>query len=421
MASSKPPGAQAPGGAGPTSLPQESIFQQLRATPRIFGFSGALLITAISLGAKEVARWQYLRDSFDSEWGIGVAAAVAAITLALSGFLLGRVIDRRDPRPFVILALIVGATGNIVVGVSLLEGPLPTWLILIAAVFDGATLGIGGVALLKTQAAFVNPGAEGAAEILNILRLGIGGVVGALLAGISPSPSTTYLVGTFFLIIGVIGSWIAMRPITPRMPTRQGPATATSLWSYLRSAHSIRRTITIDLILALVIPTQLVNLALFNLDIPQLASQSIAGGLAGVLVGRLALTLIGFRGNPRVILLSTIGGLSAVQLVSAVTLTDGWLLAQAILLPLVVIIGTGFSTYAQGLLAAIIQQQVVEDHRGGVSAVLVVGRNVLISIGALLGTLVTATLGAQASLAVLGCALIAVILATRGFSVIPRS
>lgn len=421
MASSKPPGPQASGGAGATFLPQESIFQQLRATPRIFGFTAALLITAVSLGAKEVARWQYLRDSFDSEWGIGAAAAVSAITLALSGFLLGRIIDHRDPRPYVILAIVVAGMGNIVIGVSLLQGPLPTWLVLIAAVFDGAALGIGGVALLKTQAAFVKPGAEGAAEILNILRLGIGGVVGALLAGISPSPSATFLVGTIFLVIGVIGTWIAMRPITPRMPTRQGSTDATSLRVYLHSAHSLRRTIIIDLILALVIPTQLVNLALFNFDVPQLASRSIAGGLAGVLVGRLALTLIGFRGNPRIILISTTCGLSAVQLLSALTLTDDWLLDQTILLPLIVIIGTSFSTYAQGLIAAIIQQQVVEDHRGGVSAVLVVGRNVLISIGALVGTLVTATWGAQAVIAFLGCSLIVVIALTKGFASVPRA
>lgn len=421
MALSRRPGAPAPPSGDATSLPQESVLRQLRATPRIFGFTAALLVTAVSLGAKEVARWQYLRASFDSEWGIGMAAAVSAISLALSGFLVGRIIDRRDPRPYVIVAMVVSGISNIVVGLSLLQGPLPTWLVLIGAVFDGAALGIGGIALLKTQAAFVKPGAEGAAEILNILRLGVGGVVGALAAGISPQPSATLLVGVVITAIGATGAWIAMRPITPRVPTRHSPAERTSLRSYLHGVQPLRRTITIDLVLSLVIPTQLVGLVLFNFDVPELASRSIAAGLIGVLAGRLALTVMGFRGNPRVILLSTVGGLSAVQLVGALALTDNWLLDQAMLLPLVVIIGTGFSTYAQGLLAAIIQQQVVEDHRGGVSAVLVVGRNVLISIGALLGTLVTATLGAQVVVAVLGCALIVVIFATRGFSVIPRS
>lgn len=402
-------------------LPRESVYRQLRATPRIFAFEGALLITAMSLGAKEVARWQYIRTSFESEWGIGEAAAISAITLAVTGVLLGRVIDRRDPRPYVILAMAVAVVGNVLMGLALLRGPLPMWLVIVGAVIDGAGLGIGGIALLKTQAAFVRPGAEGAAEILNILRLGIGGVVGALAAGMSPNPSTTLLLGATFLVFGATGAWIAMRPVTPRLPTGSGRTAATSLREYLRRTPVLRRTIVIDLVLALVIPTQLVNLVMINLDVPELASRSIAAGMIGVLVGRLALTALGFRGNPRIILLATVGGLSAAQILGALALTDGWLLEQTLALPLIVIIGSAFSTYAQGLLAALIQQQVTEEHRGSVSSLMVVGRNILISVGALLGTVVAVTFGSQVFVALLGCGLVVVIAFTRGFAALPRS
>ncbi|MBM3670530.1 MAG: hypothetical protein FJW97_11095, partial [Actinobacteria bacterium] len=164
-----------------TALPQTSVFQQLRATPRIFAFMGLLIGAAMSLGAKEVARWQYLDEAFSDEWGLGETAAVAAVTVAVTSLTLGRVMDRRDPRPFVLVAIALAIVSHGLIGFLLLQGPLPIWIALVAAAFDGAALGMGGVSLLKTQAAFVIPGAEGAAEILNVLRLGIGGVLGALL------------------------------------------------------------------------------------------------------------------------------------------------------------------------------------------------------------------------------------------------
>jgi hypothetical protein len=49
---------------------------------------------AISLGAKEVARWEHLNEAFDSEWGLGSAAAVSALVVAVTSLLVGRIIDR---------------------------------------------------------------------------------------------------------------------------------------------------------------------------------------------------------------------------------------------------------------------------------------------------------------------------------------
>ncbi|MBM3670508.1 MAG: hypothetical protein FJW97_10985 [Actinobacteria bacterium] len=173
-----------------------------------------------------------------------------------------------------------------------------------------------------------------------------------------------------------------------------------------------------DLTLSLVIPTQLVNLVMSNLDAPNIAAASIASGMVGVLLGRLALTLIGFRGNPRVILLITVGSLCCVQFLGAVSLTDRWILSQPLALPAIVILGTIASTYAQGLLAAIIQQDVTEEYRGRLGSILVAGRNILISVGALAGALGAATLGAQWLLGLLACSLLVVIGVTRGFSVL---
>lgn len=399
-------------------LPQTSVLAQLRATPRVFVFMGVLVGAAVSLGAKEVARWQYLNEAFQSEWGLGIAAAITAVSVAIASATLGRVIDRRDPRPFVVVAVLLPAVSNGMTGLVLMAGPIsPAW-VLVSSVLDGIILGIAGVALLKTQAAFVRPGAEGAAEILNILRAGIGGVVGALLAGMSPSPAVTLQISTVLLLATAMGVWWVMRPITPRPPSRARTGMIVAL-SYLRQTGSLRRLVLIDLTLALVIPTQLVNLVLVGMDAPGVAGLSIAAGMVGVLLGRLSLVAIGFRGNPRRLLALVVGGLCFAQLVGVVMLTDGWLTRQLLVLPAIIIVGSVCSTYAQGVTAAIIQQSVPEEHRGGLASVLVTGRNALISIAAIGGAALAVAWGPQVFLLVLSLGLLAVLLGSRRFASVP--
>ena len=399
-------------------LPQTSVLAQLRATPRVFVFMGVLVGAAVSLGAKEVARWQYLNEAFQSEWGLGIAAAITAVSVAIASATLGRVIDRRDPRPFVVVAVLLPAVSNGMTGLVLMAAPIsPAW-VLVSSVLDGIILGIAGVALLKTQAAFVRPGAEGAAEILNILRAGIGGVVGALLAGMSPSPAVTLQISTVLLLATAVGVWWVMRPITPRAPSRARTGMIVAL-SYLRQTGSLRRLVLIDLTLALVIPTQLVNLVLVGMDAPGVAGLSIAAGMVGVLLGRLGLVAIGFRGNPRRLLALVVGGLCFAQLVGVVMLTDGWLTRQLLVLPAIIIVGSVCSTYAQGVTAAIIQQAVPEEHRGGLASVLVTGRNALISIAAIGGAALAVAWGPQVFLLVLALGLLAVLLGSRRFASVP--
>lgn len=404
--------------AAEMTLPRASVYAQLRQTPRVFVFMALLLGGAISLGSKEVARWQYLDEAFDSEWGLGSAAAISAVAVAVTSLLVGRIIDRRDPRPFVVGALTFAALGNLAVAVVLIPGPISAPWILLSATIDGAALGVGGVALLKMQAAFVRPGAEGAAEIVNILRLGIGGVIGAVLGGLSPDPTVTLMVGSTFLLVTVVGLWWVMRPVTPR-PSASGRTGMVAVLGYLRTARALRGLVIIDLALAFVIPTQLVNLVLVGMDAPQVASLSIAAGMVGVLVGRLALAVVGFRGDPRRLLTLMVVGLALAQMLASLALTDGWLIDQLLLLPAIIIIGSIFSTYAQGVTASIIQQEVAEEHRGGLASILVAGRNVLISVAALGGAALAVAWGPQALIGVLALGLIVVLVASRRFAVVP--
>jgi MFS family permease len=168
-----------------------------------------------------------------------------------------------------------------------------------------------------------------------------------------------------------------------------------------------------------VIPTQVINLALVGMDASELAGLSIASGMVGVLLGRLILAAIGFRGNPRRLLTLVVGALCIAQFIGAVMLTDGWLVRQVLVLSAILIVGAVFSTYAQGVTAAIIQQVVPEEHRGGLASLLVTGRNALISTGALGGAALAVAWGPQVFLIVLALGLLAVLVGSRGFASVP--
>lgn len=397
-------------------LPQASIWQQLRPTPRIYLFALASLPAAMSFGAKELARWQYLTEAFDSEWGIAIAASTIAISLAITSLLVGRIADRSDPRSLFVASYLVASVSSLTAGaVLVVTGTLPLWLILAVAVLDGAALGASATCALKIQASMVRPGAEGAAEILAILRIGAGAVAGALLAGLSPSPGWTLIACGFMTTVSAAANAAVVRRTSLRQSAARGARAQMSTWSYLRGERALSGVIVIDLLLALVIPTQAVNLVLSDLDVPQIASLSIAAGMVGVLLGRVGLTVFGFRGNARVILTVACFGLAAAQIASSIGLIDLWMLQTVYFVPLVIIVGSICSTYAQGLLAATIQQVVTEDFRGRVGSIMVTGRNVLISLGAIGGALATSTIGSQVLLIILASAVLLVAIGSRWF------
>jgi ENTS family enterobactin (siderophore) exporter len=402
-----------------TELPKASVFAQLAPTPRIFLFFGVMVVPAMSLGAKEVGRWQYLNEAFDSALSLGLIAAMSAITLAVTSLFIGRVIDRNDPRPFVMVALFLGSIMSLSLWLGLISGTSAAWVVAVSAVVEGFSLGLAGPAFLKVQAAFVRPGAEGAAEIVNILRLGLGIVIGSVLAGLSPSLSTTFLFAGASSLIAIVPVWFIMRPVTLRESAARNHTSDQSIVAYLGARQGIRTIVTVDLVLAFVIPTQLVNLVLFDQHLPDLASLSIASGAAGVLLGRFLLAVLGFRGRPAYVLLGAVVGLAIIQLFGAVSLTDGWLFSHLVVLPLIIIVGSMLGTYAQGLVAALAQQKVDEAFRGRLSGLLIAGRNVLIALGAIIGSLMAVWFGSQILLAILGVGLIIVVLVSRGFRALP--
>lgn len=397
------------------ALPVTSILEQLRPTPRIFTFQGVLLGGAVATGAREVARWQYLQSEFASPWSVGITAAISAAMIAVVSLTIGRFLDSHNPRPVLVIGLAVGMASSFVMAFAMAIGDVSVWIVMLTALLEGAALGLVFPAILKTQASLVQYGSEGAAELLNILRMGVGGVIGAVVAGASPNTVITlWMCGVISGLVG-IAVWVVMANVKPRTIPIDLHAENESVFDYIRANRLIRNLTLADFVLAIIIPTQLVNLVLTELNASALASLSIACGLAGVLIGRIVLVLLGFRGRPRVMILATTLGLAVSQVASAVGLIDGWMLSRALVVGLLIGLGSICGVFSQGILAALLQQEVTEEYRGRVGAVLTSGRYALIALGALLGALIAGLVGGQVLLMLLATSLIVVALATRGY------
>ncbi|MBM3687308.1 MAG: MFS transporter, partial [Actinobacteria bacterium] len=165
-----------------------TVLDQLKGSPRFALFMLLMVPAAGTIGAKEAARLDYVTDAFGSALGIGSVGAVIAVGTAIAGSVAGPLCDRINPRGVLLLSFAMIAASNLVTVALLIQGALATGLIEVLAFWYGLAFGIGVPALLKLQAALVPLDARGSAEIINILRLSVGGIIGVFLARISPSP-----------------------------------------------------------------------------------------------------------------------------------------------------------------------------------------------------------------------------------------
>jgi hypothetical protein len=355
------------------------------------------LVAAVSVGARETVRVDYASETLNGELGVGVVAVVFAISLALGSVMNGRRVDAHDARPVLIVGTVASALLQGVNAVILLRGPMPLGWLIASTAIEAALFGILATSLLKVQAAIVQPGTQGAAETVSIVRSGIGMAIGAVLAGFSGDPVVTQFV-TASLTLGVaLAAAVVVWPVT--MPTvSQTSISISEVVDVVRSSGALRRTVTVDLILAFVLPTQFIALALADQDEPELVSLAFAASLLGVLVGRLALMATGIRGNLARRLTSTYLAFTALTAFAAPALVGGWILDQRVLVVACPFVGSALLAYAQNLPIALIQQQVPEHVRGSLSGFMQAARNLLIA-GAAVGVTALTTIYSASVLA----------------------
>ena len=392
-----------------------SVIRQLARTPRVFALAAAMLLAAVTAGTREVTRLALISDVADSQWGVSTVASVIAVAGAIAAFTVGRSVDRVDPRRFLLAAIAIGIVTSMLSFVLVRSGALSLPWLLITSAADAVSVGLSLTSMLKVQATIVTPSAVGGAEMLNVLRLGLGGVIGAVLAEFIGSVAVTLAFSAAALTAALVLAWTVLIPVRPSLDHALQAKSTARLSAYLRKSANMRRLVTFDLALTFVIPTQLVNLVLIGEGLEEIVSLSIGAAMIGVLVGRAALLGIGFRGRPSTILRMTMLGLLVCQSATAFMFIDNWLLDHHWLVAADIALATVLLTYGQGFLSALIQQDVAESVRGRLGGMLVGARAILVSVAALGAAAVEAAFGPQTLLIVLAAGLVIVLVATRGF------
>ena len=396
-----------------------TVLDQLKGSPRFALFMLLLMPTAAALGAKETARLDFVTDVFGSALGIGSVGAVIAVGVAIGGSIAGPLCDRINPRGVLLLSFAMVVVGNLVTVILLMQGALGTGHIEVLALVDGLALGIGVPALLKLQAAMVPLDARGSAEIINILRLSLGGIIGVFLARLSPSPEVTLAMCAAAVAVVSVGVALltrSVRPVTPTSttPGQQGGGLA-GVRRVLRDMPTLRYIVIADLVITFVVPTQLSNVVLVDEGNESLVLLVLLGGVVGVMVGRLSLVVTGSLGPVRRQLLGVFSAYAIVCIASVLVLSAGWLLTSGLVAGAFVLLGSATSSYCLGLLAALVQQNVPDHVRGALSGLMAAARSLLIALAASIITLVVLPFSALAVLIVLSILTVGSLALLRGF------
>ncbi|MGI9196537.1 MAG: MFS transporter, partial [Candidatus Nanopelagicales bacterium] len=330
-------------------LLRQSALGEVRRSPRFLGLMGVMLVAAIGYGAREQARLVYTSELTGNASGIGEAAAIFAVGIAVGGLLGGRLSDRFNPSRVLIAALAVqGAASLVTAALIVSDIPWGTPYFLVTIV-DGVFAGVGVPSLAATQAAVVPTTARGAAEIISILRLGIGGALGLVLAGLSPSPAVTLVAIGVAVLVLLIPIAVITNPVV-FAAGRALKVARDQLLGVLRTHRVLSRVVVADLVLCVAIPTQFSNVFLATDRDKSLVIPILLSGVLGVLVGRLLLTLTGSHGQVRRDLVVSFGTFILVA-VLGIPVVASTLVHSATWIPVTLLfIGSGTTAYAQGML-----------------------------------------------------------------------
>jgi hypothetical protein len=223
---------------------------------------------------------------------------------------------------------------------------------------------------------------------VNILRSGVGAALGTVVAGIiGDDVATLVLSGATSVTVGAaIAAIVAPMSIPAPVAFRRR---VRDLVPAVRARPALRRTAIVDLVFAVVLPTQFIALVIVDLDAPEVATVAFTASLLGVLLGRLALTVTGLRGSPTRRLRATYLGFTALCVVATPALIGGWILERTVLLAVMLFTGSALISFAQSLPIALLQQQVPDEFRGSLSGAMNAARSLLIGAAAAAFTVLT--------------------------------
>ncbi|MGI9135670.1 MAG: MFS transporter [Candidatus Nanopelagicales bacterium] len=376
---------------------QGSAFTQLRSSPRLLILMVILLANAAAVGAMLVARLQFATAITGSGSGIGSLSLVAALAGGLFGLPSGTLIDRVNPRKALLLVQLSFGVTNVGLGLLLIFAPPPFSVIVVLTFIDGILASLAVPALAATQAALVPHDARGAAEIMNLLRLGLGGIIGTIVAARFDRPGETIILcGLVTAASGVAAFCVSRSAAFERSsPEPLNFRAIEKLFATVRALPPLRRAVVADLVLRFVIPTQIVNLLLIEKGIKNAAPAIIMGGVIGVFAGNLWLARTGLGGRINRSVLRAFYGFSICIGIASLLSIGDYLVSNIPLLILLVALGSGMGIYAQGLLAALIQQRSPDDIRGRLTGGVQALRQFTLAAGVLFATVTSGVYSTQ--------------------------
>lgn len=367
---------------------QGSVFRQLRNSPRVMWLMLILLANAVAIGAVLVARLQFATQITGSGSGIGMLSLVAALAGGLFGLPSGTLVDRVNPRQLLLIVQLGFGVTNLSLGLMLIYSPPPFSAIVVLTFVEGVMASAAVPALAATQAALVPHDSRGAAEILNLLRLGLGGILGTFVAARFGDPGITMIFcGVVTAFSGVAAFLISSSARFERSASDPlSFAAIRQLFVTVKSLPPLRRAVVADLVLRFVIPTQIVNLVLIEHGIKNAAPGVIMGGVIGVFGGNVWLARTGLGGRVNRSVLWAFYGFTVCIGVASLLMFNEYLVGNLVLMVILVAVGSGMGIYAQGLLAALIQQRSPDDIRGRLTGGIQALRQFTIAAGVLFAT-----------------------------------
>ena len=207
----------------------ESPYRTVLATPHVPPLVLAAVVARLPAGMGAIALVIYVHEQTGSFGAAGAAAGAFTIGLGLTGPLLGRLVDRRGPRPILLPFALLSAAAFVAVPVlgGLGAGTVP--MIAASAVAGGAMPPLGGL-LRQLWPSLVEPPLLITAYVIDSVTIEIFFIAGPLLTGLlaaTAGAAEGLLAAAAFGVAGTI--WFvaspviaAVEPAPPHQHTRAG-------------------------------------------------------------------------------------------------------------------------------------------------------------------------------------------------------
>ncbi|HEU5105954.1 MAG TPA: MFS transporter [Solirubrobacterales bacterium] len=204
-------------------------YRRILARPHVLALCATSVLARLPVGMGAVALVIFVHDRTDSFGVAGLVAGAFTIGLGATSPLLGRLVDRRGPRPVLIPAALITALGFVLVVLIGEAGAATAPLVAAAALAGAATPPVGGL-LRQLWPSLVEEQDLVGGYVIDSLLIEVFFVAGPLLTGVlaatvgSPAPLLAAagcgVLGTlWFATIPIVG---AIEPVPAEHRTRAG-------------------------------------------------------------------------------------------------------------------------------------------------------------------------------------------------------